>query len=265
YYERVMFSHRLGTINPEDGATMYYLPLVSGYWKVFGKPFEALWCCTGTGAEEFAKLTDTIYFHDDDSLYVNLYVDSELEWPEKNLRLKQETRFPEQQGSAFIVKTPNPVDLTLRLRIPYWARGGGVKINGAPLEAFASPGSYLGISRRWKNGDRVEITLPMDLHIQPMPDDESMQSVMYGPLVLAGKFETVNKEMMYGEYEPHGEAYKVPDIVADQNKPTNWVEQGKEPLTFNAVGQSKPFPLVPLYKVLQERYAVYWKVSRKNA
>lgn len=264
YYERLMFNHRLGTINPEDGATMYYLPLVSGYWKVFGKPFEALWCCTGTGAEEFAKLTDTIYFHDNDSVYVNLYVDSEVEWPEKGLRLKQETRFPEQQASAFTFKAQSPVDLTLRLRVPYWIRGGSVKINGEALQAFASPGSYLSISRKWKTGDRVEISLPMDIHIQAMPDDERIQAVMYGPLVLAGTFEKVNKDMMYGEYEPRGEAYKVPDIVADLNKPTDWVEPGKEPLTFTATGQSKAFPLIPLYKVLEDRYAVYWKVDRKS-
>ncbi|HUM04397.1 MAG TPA: beta-L-arabinofuranosidase domain-containing protein [Terriglobales bacterium] len=264
YYERVMFNHRLGTINPEDGATMYYLPLVSGYWKVFGKPFEALWCCTGTGAEEYAKLTDTIYFHDDDSVYVNLYVQSELEWPEKGIRLKQETRFPEQQGAAFIVKSSNPVDLTLRFRIPYWVRGGGVKVNGVPLAAFSSPGSYLAISRQWKNGDRVEISLPMDLHIHAMPDDGAMQAVMYGPLVLAGKFESVTKDMMYGEYEPRGEAYQVPKIVADPEKPTAWVGQGNEPLTFKAAGQEKDFSMVPLYKVIQDRYAVYWNVRRKN-
>src|SRR5207245_6078824 len=68
-------------------------------WKTFGKPFDAFWCCTGTGSEEYAKLTDTIYFHDDESLYVNLYIDSQLEWPEKGLQLKQETRFPEEQGT----------------------------------------------------------------------------------------------------------------------------------------------------------------------
>ena len=72
YYERLLFNHRLGTINPEDGTMMYYLPLASGYWKTFGKPFDSLWCCTGTGSEEYAKLTDTIYFHDDDSLYVGI-------------------------------------------------------------------------------------------------------------------------------------------------------------------------------------------------
>ena len=79
---------------------MYYLPLGYGYSKIFAKPFDSFWCCTGTGAEEYAKLTDTIYFYDDDSLYVNLFVDSHLEWPEKGMRVKQETRFPEQDSTS---------------------------------------------------------------------------------------------------------------------------------------------------------------------
>ena len=67
-----------------------------------------MWCCTGTGSEEYAKLTDTIYFHDDDSLYVNLYIDSQLEWPEKGLRVKQETRFPEEQGTTITISAEEP-------------------------------------------------------------------------------------------------------------------------------------------------------------
>ncbi len=63
YYERVLFNHRMGTIDPETGTTVYYLPLGNGYSKIFAKPFDSFWCCSGTGAEEFAKLTDTIYFH----------------------------------------------------------------------------------------------------------------------------------------------------------------------------------------------------------
>src|SRR5881394_1481108 len=152
YYERTLFNHRLGTINPEDGTMMYYLPLASGYWKTFGKPFDSLWCCTGTGVEEYAKLTDTIYFHDEDSVYVNLYIDSSLEWPEKGLKLAQETRFPEQQGTTLTFSAKAPVQLSINLRIPYWVQGGSVKINGQPLPAFASPSSYLALNRVWKTG-----------------------------------------------------------------------------------------------------------------
>jgi uncharacterized protein len=266
YYERALFNHRLGTINPEDGTMMYYLPLASGYWKTFGKPFEAFWCCTGTGSEEYAKLSDTIYFHDDNSLYVNLYIDSQLEWPEKGLRMRQETRFPEQEGTSLTVSVKSPMQMTVNLRIPYWVRGGGVKVNGIPLQAFASPSSYLSLNREWKNGDKIELSLPMGLHVAPMPDDETIQAMMYGPLVLAGRFDPVTKEMMYGDIEPKpSDQYKVPEIAADVANPTAWVQpDGKHQLTFHAAGQERAIELVPLNKLIRERYAVYWKVNFKS-
>ena len=267
YYERTLFNHRLGTINPEDGTMMYYLPLAAGYWKTFGKPFDALWCCTGTGSEEYAKLTDTIYFHDDDALYVNLYVDSQLEWPQKGLSFKQETRFPEQQGTTITVSAKNPVQLAVNLRIPYWAQGGSLKVNGALLPVFASPGSYLTLDRAWKSGDKIELSLPMGLHMHAMSDDQTIQAAMYGPLVLVGRFEPVTREMSYGDYEPKpGDQRKVPDITADPGSPTAWIEaDAKQPLTFQTVGQSQPLTLVPLYRVIHERYAVYWKVDKQSA
>ena len=266
YYERLLFNHRLGTINPEDGTMMYYLPLASGYWKTFGKPFDAFWCCTGTGSEEYSKLTDTIYFHDDDSLYVNLFVASQLEWPEKGLNIRQETKFPEQQGTSLIVSAKNPVQMEINLRIPYWAKGGSVKINGSELQAFSSPASYLALNRTWKSGDRIDLSLPMDLHIDPMPDDKTVQAVMYGPLVLAGKFDPVSKEMLYGDYEPKPtDQHKVPEITADAANPTAWVKPDSKSLTFVAEGQSQPITLVPLYQIIPERYAVYWKVNNKTA
>jgi uncharacterized protein len=266
YYERALFNHRLGTVNPEDGTMMYYLPLASGYWKTFGKPFDAFWCCTGTGSEEYAKLTDTIYFHDDDSLYVNLYIDSQLEWPEKGIRLRQETRFPEQQGTKLTISAKAPVQMGIHLRIPYWVSGGSVKINGMPLSAFGSASSYLELNRTWKNGDTIELSLPMDLHIDSMPDDATIQAAMFGPLVLAGRFDPVTNEMMYGDYEPKPtDPTKVADITADAGKPTGWIEADpKQPLTFHTVGQAQSSTLVPLYKIINERYAVYWKVNSKS-
>jgi len=266
YYERTLLNHRLGTINPEDGTMMYYLPLASGYWKTFGKPFDSLWCCTGTGSEEYAKLTDTIYFHDDDSLFVNLYIDSQVQWPEKGLGVRQETRFPEERGTTLTIVGKSPTQLSINLRIPYWVEGGSVKINGAALPAFASPGSYLTLNRVWKPGDKIELSLPMALHIDAMPDDETIQAVMYGPLVLAGRFEEVTRDMSYGDYEPKaGDQRKVPEISANSAKPTAWIEpDATRPLTFQAVGQSQPLTLIPLNRVIHERYAVYWKVNSRS-
>ena len=92
YYERLLFNHRMGTIDPETGTTVYFLPVGGSYSKIFARPFDSFWCCSGTGAEEFAKLTDSIYFHDANSVYVNLYIASDLNWPEKGIRLARRPR-----------------------------------------------------------------------------------------------------------------------------------------------------------------------------
>ena len=267
YYERLLFNHRLGTIHPQDGAMMYYLPLASGQSKIFGKTFDAFWCCTGTGSEEYAKLTDTIYFHDDEALYVNLYVDSSVEWPEKGLEIRQSTNFPEEQGTTILISAKAPKEMRVHLRIPYWLEGGKVRINGVEEPVFSSPGSYLALNRIWKSGDKIELSLPMGLHIEPMPDDQSVQAVMYGPLVLAGQFDAVPKEKLYGDFQPKTpDPIQVPVIVGDRNRPTAWVERDpQEPLRFEALGQSQPLRLVPLYQIIDHRYAVYWKVNNKPA
>jgi uncharacterized protein len=77
-----------------------------------------------------------------------------------------------------------------------------VKINGTALPAFASPGSYLTLNRVWKPGDKIELSLPMHLHMDSMPDDETIQAAMYGPLVLAGRFDEVPRDMSYGPLRP---------------------------------------------------------------
>src|SRR4051812_22467383 len=176
YYERVLFNHRMGTIDPETGTTVYYLSLGNGYSKIYAQPFDSFWCCNGTGAEEFAKLTDTIYFHDNDSIFVNLYIASEVNWHEKGIRIVQQSAFPEEQGTTLTISAAKAVDVDLKLRIPYWAKSGSVKVNGRPLPAFSDPGSYLVLRGPWKNGDRIELSLPMHLHAAPIPDRESLQA-----------------------------------------------------------------------------------------
>jgi hypothetical protein len=105
----------------------------------------------------------------------------------------------------------------------------------------------------------------MSLHIHAMPDDPTIQAVMYGPLVLNGRLGTqgLTKEMMYGGYNTtlEGDPVAAPDIVGDRTDPVAWLERVMgEPLTFRAIGQSRPITLVPFYKLWGERYATYWKV-----
>jgi len=266
YYERTLWNSRLGT-QDEQGHKSYFLPLGSGFWKSYNSQWDSFWCCTGTGIEEFAKFADNIYFHDDDGIFVNLFIASEVNWPEKGVRLRQETSFPEQDRTTLTVSAPKPVELAVNIRVPYWAtKGGTVKTNGEALPVFSNPSSYLALKRTWKDGDRVEVSLPMSLHLDSMPDDRSLQTVMYGPLVLAGKFggEGLTPELTYPGYGPvpKGGPATVPDITNHSMDPLAWVEPApNSPLTFQTARQLAAATLIPLYKLSGERYAVYWKVK----
>ncbi len=266
YYERTLFNSRLGTQDAR-GMKCYFLPVGRGWWKYYNSAYDSFWCCTGTGAEEFAKFNDTIYFHDDRGVYVNLFIASELEWPEKGLRLRQETHFPEEEGAALTVHAERPVTLSFHIRVPYWAvRGGTVKLNGELLPVFSGPSSFLVLERTWKTGDRVEVRLPMSLRVESLPGDETQQAAMYGPLVLAGRLgsEGLNDSNTYLGYNtsPGGKPADVPVIQANRDGLASWVEPvaGKT-LTFRTVGQPRATSLIPLYKLQGERYVVYWKVN----
>jgi hypothetical protein len=249
YYERALFNGVLGTQNPEDGMLIYYLPLATGYTKEYGTPYNSCWCCYGTGVEALAAPGSAIYFHDDSGIYVNLFIASTVNWAEKGVRVEQVTRFPQEQGTTLVLHAEHPTTLCLRVRVPWWAeRGVGVRVNGKRVAARAKPSSYLTIEREWSEGDRVEIALPMTLRAEPMPDDPELAAIMYGPLVLAGL--TADRTC----------------FLADAGDLESWIKpvQGA-PLTFRTDGQPSDITFVPLYKVLHERYGVYWVITREGS
>ncbi len=266
YYERTLFNHRMGTIDPETGTTVYYLPLGNGYSKIYAKPFDSFWCCNGTAAEEFAKLTDTIYFHDDNAIFINLYVASVVDWPEQGIRIWQQTSFPEEQGTTLMISAAKPVDVSLKLRVPYWAKTGEVKVNGRTVPAFAEPSSYLVLRGPWKNGDRIELNLPMQLYAIPMPDKESLQAIMYGPLVMAARFEEEPREKWYRHFaaDEKQEAAPTLQFKGKPHTPSSWLEPSGDKLTFRTAGQTQAATFVPLSSIVHERYAVYHEVNDKN-
>ncbi|MDE3198035.1 MAG: glycoside hydrolase family 127 protein, partial [Acidobacteriota bacterium] len=277
YYERALLNHRIGTIQPETGHTQYYLSLTPGAFKTFGYEDKSFWCCTGTGVEEYSKLNDSIYWRDDRGVFVNLFIPSELNWTEKGLRLKQETNFPHEERTALVITAAKPVATLIRLRIPSWAEGAEVRVNGRALEATAEPGSYLTVHRTWKTGDRIELTLPMRLTVEKMPDDPKMQAFLYGPLVLAGDLGTegLDDRLING---PSGPPIRRPESQAPPNRPlappievpsfraaapdpASWIKPAGQPLTFRTAGQKQDVTLVPFNSLFGRRYSVYWEVS----
>ncbi|MFN7998714.1 MAG: glycoside hydrolase family 127 protein [Bryobacteraceae bacterium] len=271
YYERALFNSILGTINPKDGLTMYFVPLASGFWKTYASPRGSFWCCTGTGAESFSKLADSIYFHDQTGLYVNLFIGSEVDWADKGLRVRQETGFPERAETRLRIQAEKPVSAAMRIREPYWARHKmAIMVNGQPAVSAMRSGGYWSIERIWKTGDEIRVSLPMGLHVQALPDDDSMQAVMYGPLVLAGELgrENLTDAMQRGGQdppEPQG-AVPAPEFRAAGGDPNAWIEPvAAQPLAFQTKGQSRDIRLVPLNRIFDQRYGVYWRVRTKQA
>jgi len=269
-YERALWNCRMGTQN-EEGLKQYFFPLAAGYWRYYNSPEDSFWCCTGTGAEEFAKLNDTIYFHDGDSVWVNQFIPSELDWKEKNFGLRQETSFPVQQGTTLIVKATAPQRRTLHIRVPGWtAAGGSVRINGRELEAFAEPGSYLSLTREWRNGDKVELSLPMQLWSDPLPGDTSLKAAMYGPLVLAADLGAGPKEGPLKIGKGRGTAPNAaelpkpePNPVVPEGQVGDWMEVvSAKDLSFKSRG-ANALSVKPMYRITDQKYAVYWESEKK--
>jgi len=267
YYERLMYNVRIGTQDPK-GMLMYYVSLKPGYWKTFGTPFDSFWCCTGTGVEEYSKVNDSIYFHDDRNLYVNLFAGSELTWPEKGISVVQETNFPLEETTKLTIKTQQPTRLGLRVRVPYWAtKDVAFRVNGKKHRVDAKPETYAEIDRTWHDGDTIEISLPMSLHVSVTPDDSTVQAVMYGPLVLAAEMgrEGLSENRIYGPNGPWDDRhnYPMPALVASSGQASDVVRRvpGDE-LRFETTGQSTSMQLKPMCQVMDQRYTVYWKTIR---
>lgn len=284
YYERSLLNHRIGTIRPKVGYTQYYLSLTPGVWKTFNTEDRTFWCCTGSGVEEYSKLNDSIYWRDDEGLYVNLFVPSELDWQEKGFKLRQDTKYPGSANTSLTVTAAGPGALAVRLRVPGWLWSAPtVRLNGKVLDASAAPGSYLTLNRVWKAGDKIDMELPMHLHMEAMPDEPSTKAFLYGPLVLAGdlgaeglteahiigpnlRVGAPNVEQNGSPLDAVNRVPPVPDLEIPQFKasgadPSSWIKPEGDPLTFRTTGQKKDVTLVPLNRLYDKRYSVYWQVS----
>ncbi|HTY06359.1 MAG TPA: beta-L-arabinofuranosidase domain-containing protein [Gemmatimonadales bacterium] len=271
YYERALFNGILGSQHPADGEKMYYVSLATGLWKLFGTPYHDYWCCTGTMSEAFSKLSDSIYFHDADGVFVNLFIASALDWKDSGVKIIQETRFPEEGKTTFTIRASGPRTFALRIRVPYWATGDNrAELNGRPLEGFAEPGGFYVIHRAWRDGDRLVVSLPLSLHLHPMPDDPGLAAVMFGPLVLAGRLGTEGLTPATLRAEPtrprtvpeyHLDPVPAPAFTAPSGDPARWIEPAGAPLRFRTVGQARDVEFLPFHQIFDERYAIYWRVN----
>jgi DUF1680 family protein len=272
YYERALYNSILSTQDPKTGLMMYFVTLAPGRWKFYNTPTESFWCCTGTGMENHAKYGDTIYYRDDEAVLVNLFIASELNWADKGVRIRQQTNWPDESATSLTIRTEPPREFPLRVRVPAWATNGvAVKLNDKPLTLEANPSSYMTIQRSWSDGDRLDIAMPMSVHVAPMPDDKTVVAFMYGPLVLAGRLggEGLTDDVVYLKDQwyrfPPDRVAEAPVLLAESDDLTRCIEKvADDPPTFRTVGLERNVTLVPYHRLFGERYVVYWRAFRKG-
>ena len=185
--ERVMVNTILGA-RPlsQDGGSFYYSDYNTKGKRVY---HPDLWpCCSGTITQIAADYRICTYLHDPQGIYVNLYIPSAVRWQHGNasIELTQQSTYPLDEQIRFNVTASQPTRFALHLRIPAWAgNGASITINGKPADTPAKPGTFATIDRTWSSNDRVELTLPLNLRLQPVdPETPKTVALMRGPLVL---------------------------------------------------------------------------------
>lgn len=254
FYERALLNHIRASQHP-DGRVIYNLTLRPGGTKHYQVKYDWFTCCMGTGMENHVRYTDGIYFHDADSLWVSLFIASELNWQARGVRVRQETRWPEGDGTDLTITCERPQQFTLRLRQPHWAMNGVfATVNGQPIQDAAMEAGYLVIHREWRSGDRVEFSFPMSLRTEAMPDNARRIAVFHGPTLLAADLGPAD--------DPRAdEPFYVPVLLAADRPVADWLKPvSRTAQVFQTVNVGRPreVRLVPFHSLHDRRYTVYF-------
>ncbi|MEK3888231.1 beta-L-arabinofuranosidase domain-containing protein [Bacillus sp. FSL K6-3431] len=274
YYERALYNHILASQDPDSGMKTYFVSSQPGHFKVYCSPDDSFWCCTGTGMENPARYTRSIYSNKDEELYVNLFIASELKIDEKKVKIRQETDFPHSDKVILLFEEAESEFLKVHIRIPYWVSKAITVIVNHVETSYSSKNGYITIEGYWRAGDQIEINLPMELHTYTSKDNPNKMGIMYGPIVLAGALGTE----AFPESDILGDHLKlnnhplidVPNLVADKGNLTKWIKPiNGSPLTFetDAVGQpgNVKITLIPFYQLHHQRYTLYWNLIDEDA
>ena len=250
YYERTLHNHTMAAQHAETGMFAYMMPMISGGERAFSDKFDSFWCCVGTGMEAHAQFGDSIYWHDEQSLYVNLYISSTLDWKERGLALQLDSGVPDNGKVRLqIDRADGKAPRRLLLRVPAWSEGRfSLRVNGQAQHAKAEDG-YVVLARAWKAGDVVDVEFDMPLRLEHAAGDENSIVVMRGPLALAA------------DLGPVSEPYDQPDpaLVADAS-PLSGFKPLPQPGRFlAATTRPQALTFVPFFAQYERRSALYFK------
>lgn len=284
YYERALYNHILASQEPDKGGFVYFTPMRPGHYRVYSQPETSMWCCVGSGLENHTKYGEFIYAHRQDTLYVNLFIPSQLNWKEQDVTLTQETLFPDDGKVTLRIDKASKKKLTLMIRIPEWtgsSKDYAITINGQKKKYAIRPGvsTYLPIHRKWKKGDVITFNLPMEVSLEQIPDKKDYYAFLYGPIVLAASTGTEHLDGIYaddsrGGHIAHGKQIPLQEVPMLIGNPvsirTSLHKLNGNKLAFSYDGNvypaqmGKPLELVPFFRLHNSRYAVYFRQTSEE-
>jgi DUF1680 family protein len=188
--ERVLYNTILGA-KPiqKDGSCFYY----SDYNNAFARKgfYKDKWpCCSGTFPQLTADYGISSYFHDKESVYVNLYTPSRVTWKQAGARLAltQRTKYPYGLSSQIELSMDRPAAISIHLRIPGWAGPKtSVTVNGRRISSGLTPGRFAHLDGPFQNGDRIEIEFEAATALESIdPQHPGVVAPVNGPLALFG-------------------------------------------------------------------------------
>ncbi|MER7195517.1 beta-L-arabinofuranosidase domain-containing protein [Streptomyces flaveolus] len=252
YYEQAWLNHIIGNQNPADphGHITYFTPLRPGGRRGVGPAwgggtwstdYTTFWCCQGTGVEIHTRLADSVYFHSGTTLTVNMFVPSNLTWTQRGITVTQTTSYPAGDTTTLRVNGSVQGRWAMRIRIPGWASGATVSVNGVVQNITTTASSYATLDRAWSSGDTVTVRLPMRTVLRPANDNPDVVAVTHGPVVLAGN---------YGDTALNS----LPVLDTSSIRRT-----GSTALSFTATANGATVPLGPFHDAHDHNYTVYWR------
>lgn len=284
YYERALYNHILSSQEPDKGGFVYFTPMRPGHYRVYSQPETSMWCCVGSGLENHTKYGEFIYAQQQDTLYVNLFIPSQLNWKEQGVTLTQETLFPDDEKVTLRIDKAAKKKLTLMIRIPEWAgnsEGYEITINGKKhlSDIQAGTSTYLPLRRKWKKGDMITFHLPMKVSMEQIPDKKDYYAFLYGPIVLATSTGTENLDGIYaddsrGGHIAHGRQIplqEIPMLIGNPDSIRHSLHKlSGSKLAFSYDGnvyptqKSKSLELIPFFRLHNSRYAVYFRQASEE-
>lgn len=274
FYEGTYWNAIVSSQNPKTGMSMYFQPMATGYFKVFSRPFDNFWCCTGTGMENFTKLNDGIFYKKDKTWYVSMYISSVARDEVQGITVRLEANLPKERKVYVQVNKESEGEAYLAFRVPEWNTAPvEIEKNGRKLSLPEEQG-FLYVSVE-KGKTELVLYFSPTVRIHSLPDAPNVVAFTYGHLVLSAGLGTEDMTTVCTGVNvtvPTKEI-KIKDYLEIQTgtveewkaHPEKALLQKENNLEFVLQGTDEDNRLLftPHYERYEERYGIYWELFPK--